>query len=144
VPLPRPEPGLVISYAYLWRHEKRRGQEDGVKDRPCAIAVAVQQNETDILVRVCAITHRPPENPDHAVEIPPKVKDHLGLDHERSWIIIDEINTFIWPGPDLRPIPGDPAKFDYGLLPPALFQQIIQKMQVLRTHNVLKNIARTE
>lgn len=29
--LPDPEPGLVISYAYLWHHEHARGREEGLK-----------------------------------------------------------------------------------------------------------------
>jgi hypothetical protein len=30
VPIPTPEPGLVISYAYLWHHEHEAGREEGV------------------------------------------------------------------------------------------------------------------
>jgi hypothetical protein len=40
MPLPRPEPGLVLSYAYLWRHEDNRGLEEGLKARPCAVLLA--------------------------------------------------------------------------------------------------------
>lgn len=39
MPLPRPEPGLVVSYAYLWRHEHNRGLEEGLKVRPCAVVL---------------------------------------------------------------------------------------------------------
>ena len=41
--IPTPEPGLVISYAYLWDHEAQRGQEEGRKDRPCVIALAFER-----------------------------------------------------------------------------------------------------
>jgi hypothetical protein len=34
MPIPTPEPGLVISYAYLWHHEHEAGREEGRKDRP--------------------------------------------------------------------------------------------------------------
>jgi hypothetical protein len=34
MPIPNPEPGLVISYAYLWQHERQAGREEGQKDRP--------------------------------------------------------------------------------------------------------------
>ena len=37
--LPRPVPGLVVRYSYLWLDEHRRGREEGVKDRPCAIVL---------------------------------------------------------------------------------------------------------
>jgi hypothetical protein len=33
MPIPNPEPGLVISYAYLWHDEHHAGREEG-KDRP--------------------------------------------------------------------------------------------------------------
>jgi hypothetical protein len=39
MPLPTPEPGLVVGYAYLWQDEFDRGQEEGTKDRPCAIVL---------------------------------------------------------------------------------------------------------
>jgi len=29
MPIPDPEPGLVISYAYLWHHEHQTGREEG-------------------------------------------------------------------------------------------------------------------
>jgi hypothetical protein len=31
MPIPNPEPGLVISYAYLWHHEHQAGREEGQK-----------------------------------------------------------------------------------------------------------------
>ena len=37
MPFPEPVPGLVIRYGYLWAEEHARGQEEGVKDRPCAV-----------------------------------------------------------------------------------------------------------
>jgi hypothetical protein len=36
-----------------------------------------------------------------AVEIPLRVKEHLRLDSERSWVILNEVNVFTWPGFDL-------------------------------------------
>jgi len=58
---------------------------------------------------------------DHLNELPPAVKKHLGLDEERSWIVVDELNTFTWPGYDLRPIKKKEDRFDYGFLLPKLF-----------------------
>jgi len=57
VSLPKPEPGLVIRYSYLWRAEHLRGQEEGVKDRPCAIVLAPERVEDDTLVVVLPVTH---------------------------------------------------------------------------------------
>jgi hypothetical protein len=38
---PTPRAGLVIRYSYLWQSEAAAGREDGVKDRPCAIVLAI-------------------------------------------------------------------------------------------------------
>ena len=73
------------------------------------------------------ITHSPPHDPRVAIEIPTRVKRHLGLDSERSWVILDELNVFRWPGYDLRPIPDKDGRYDYGLLPPKFFESIVKK-----------------
>jgi hypothetical protein len=62
MPLPEPEPGLVISYSYLWHYERNSGVEEGRKDRPCVILVAVErQPDGDTVVVALPVTHRPPE-----------------------------------------------------------------------------------
>lgn len=134
VKIPDPFPGLVISYSYLWRHEYQAGREEGIKDRPCAIVLARKTEGQDTIVTVAAITHTPPENPAMAVEIPPAVKKYLALDSERSWIVCNEVNRFVWPGPDLRRIPGKRQKpYIYGVLPPGLFNQVTKTiLQSLR------------
>jgi hypothetical protein len=127
VPLPAPELGLVISYAYLWSSEADAGREEGGKDRPCAVVLSVKQ-AGDTIVAVVPITHRMPDPPEEAVEIPAVVKRRLRLDQERSGIVVSEINRFVWPGPDLRPIsPAEPDRFAYGFLPPALFRQVLER-----------------
>jgi hypothetical protein len=52
----------------------------------------------------------------------PVTRQRLGLDTERSWIITHEVNRFVWPGPDLRPI--SPGTFAYGLLPRSLYNAV--------------------
>lgn len=130
--LPEPESGLVISYSYLWRNEHEAGKIEGVKNRPCAIILVVKNDDDSRTVTVAPITHTPPSNPSVAIEIPPKVKHYLGLDGERSWIVLDDFNEFLWPGYDLRPIAGKAGKYDYGFLPPALFKQVTSKIIELR------------
>jgi hypothetical protein len=137
VPLPEPVPGLVIRYSYLWHSEYVRGREEGQKDRPCAIIAAVRSDATGATrVLVLPVTHTPPENPDLAVEIPPRVKKRLRLDTERSWVIVSEWNEFAWPGPDLRRAPGgDEATVAYGMLPPNLFGTIRDRfIALVRAH----------
>jgi mRNA-degrading endonuclease toxin of MazEF toxin-antitoxin module len=108
VALPIPERGLVISYAYLWHSEYEQGREEGVKDRPCVIVLAIEEKDGKRLVTVAPVTHSPPSIANAAVEIPPATKQRLGLDDAQSWIMVSETNCFAWPGPDLRPIGGGP------------------------------------
>jgi hypothetical protein len=125
---PEPRPGLVIRYAYLWQREHDVGREEGVKDRPCAIVLAFEETDGEKTVYVLPITHAPPVDPDDAIELPPATKARLGLDSERSWIVVSEGNRFIWPGPDLRFAPGQgPESAAYGMLPPALFRIVRQR-----------------
>ena len=126
---PEPQPGLVISYAYLWHDEHRVGREEGVKDCPCVIIIAVDgAADGTTMVRVAPVTHSPPDNPATAFEVPRAVKRHLGLDDDRSWIVIDEVNEFRWPGFDLRPLPLTRDIYANGLLPPRLFNALIAKL----------------
>ena len=82
-----------------------------------------------IKVVLLPITHTPPAGSAVGIEIPAKVADHLGLDHERSWVIVSECNVDTWPSPDLRPVPGSPNKFYYGFLPPKLFDAITARFR---------------
>lgn len=127
--IPDPFPGLVISYSYLWRKDYLTGQEEGSKDRPCAIVLSKKIEGKDTVVTVAAITHSEPENLDMAVEIPLKVKAYLNLDSERSWIICTEVNRFVWPGPDIRTITTQgEKKYSYGILPPKLFSKVTKTL----------------
>jgi hypothetical protein len=124
---PEPVPGLVIRYSYLWHDEHRRGQEEGLKDRPCAIVLTSASVVNQRSVVVLPVTHTPPQDEDAAVEIPHAVKRRLGLDDGRSWVMLSEANRFIWPGPDLRPAwRGEAESVVYGQLPYAFFEQIRQ------------------
>ena len=93
--------------------------------------LVLENNELEQIVTVAPITHTLPKNPNAAIEIPPKVKQHLGLDGERSWIILDDFNQYQWPGYDLRTISNTSGKYAYGFLPPALYLQITHKIVAL-------------
>lgn len=142
--LPKPEAGLVISYAYLWHDEARKGLDEGLKDRPCAIVlVAEDERDGETVVTVVPVTHVPPAQPDEAMEIPAPTKERLGLDDQRSWIVLSEINRFVWPGPDLRPVPRSrPPRFEYGLLPPKFFTEIRRKLVDVYRNRKLKAVIR--
>jgi hypothetical protein len=145
VTLPAPEPGLVIRYSYLWLREYEQGREEGVKDRPCAIILALVDADGDTRVTVLSVTHSAPGGPSTTIEIPRDTKRRLGLDSERSWIILAEANEFVWPGPDLRPIPGaDMATVAYGFLPPRFFNLVRQRFLALARQRRTQGVQRTE
>lgn len=143
MPLPAPRPNLVIRYAYLWHAAHLRGQEEGSKDRPCVIALTTPAAEGQTIVTVLPITHTPPGDPGEAVEIPLATKQRLGLDSEKSWVVCSEVNRFVWPGPDLRPVPGRSGDVVYGDLPYRLFERIKQRVLQLHTARRLRAVARS-
>ena len=96
---PRPEPGDVILYGYLWSHEADAGREEGAKDRPCAVVLAVGAGDFPTVV-VAPITSQEPLGSD-AIKLPAGL---MGLDSP-SWIVPWELNRFQWLGPDVRPAP---------------------------------------
>jgi hypothetical protein len=145
VAFPVPVPGLVIRYSYLWASEHARGQEEGVKDRPCAVVLVTQDDGGDRLITVLPISHTPPEDTELAVELPLAVKRRLRLDDDRSWVVLTEANRFVWPGPDLRPFsPGDPASVAYGQLPYALLERIRLKFIAALKARKARAVRRTE
>src|ERR1700753_4447422 len=99
---PQPVSGLVIRYSYLWRSQSLAGLDEGLKDRPCAIILVTTDVGGREIVTVLPITHSPPSDPEFALEVPQETKFRLGLDSDRSWIVLTEANKFAWPGPDLR------------------------------------------
>jgi hypothetical protein len=83
------------------------------------------------------ITHREPDDAAKAVEIPPVTKRHLGLDDQRSWVMVNEGNQFVWPGYHLRKVPGR-DKYDYGFRPPKLFQSVLSKARAWLNQHALQ------
>jgi hypothetical protein len=144
--LPKPVPGLVIRYSYLWHADHLEGVEEGRKDRPCALIAAIKTGKAGKLrTIVLPITHSSPNEPELAIEIPPKVKAALNLDSERSWIICVEWNEFVWPGPDLRRLPNaDDTTISYGFLPPKLLKQATSKLLDLMRERRARRVLRTE
>ena len=109
---PEPEVGLVLSYSYLWSDEAEAGHVEGRKDRPCAIILVVRQTEgPSPVVAVVPITHTPHPRLDAAIEIPPAVRRHLWTDDQPSWMVLEDLNVFTWPGFDLRAVPGQQDRY---------------------------------
>lgn len=136
--MPKPAPGLVIRFGYVWKREAEAGRESGAKDRPCVIVLAVETVEGRPVVTVVPITHTQPDDEAMGVRLLEKVQRQLGLDTEPAWVVVSEVNRFIWPGPDLRPISADkPDTFAYGFLPRDLLLDIRDRMAAWhRAHRV--------
>jgi hypothetical protein len=135
----------VIRYSYLWMQEHNRGQEEGVTDRPCSVILVTADRDDERIVTVLPISHVPPADPSLAVEISPLVKRRLGLDDERSWVVLSEANRSIWPGPDLRPSRhGDSASVGHGPLPFAPFEEVRTKFIAAVRGRIANVVPRSE
>lgn len=131
-----------MSYAYLWADEYERGQEEGLKDRPVVVVVARTTSAERTQLLVAPVTHSQPAAGE-GVEIPPPVKRNLGLDAERSWIIATELNRFIWPGPDVRIVPGGDSP-SFGEIPARLFEELRRAILRNRDMDKMRIPTRTE
>ena len=142
--IPTPSPGMVVSYSYLWADEAGKGLEEGRKNRPCALILALQLDDGQVEAVALPITHTPPAQPDTAYALPPLVKRHLGLDDAQSWVVLSEANSFIWPGPDLAPIAGHASDTCvYGLLPRGVFLAIRERFFALEAAHRIRQVQRT-
>jgi hypothetical protein len=145
VSLPSPSVGLVIRYSFLWSNEAQEGKDEGVKDRPCAVVVTLHREGLRPAVRVLPITHTLPADLAGAMEIPPLTKQVLGLDADRSWIILDEANDFLWPGPDVRPaVYGDWSTASYGMLPKRFMTILMERLNHRWHLKKAQSVKRTE
>jgi hypothetical protein len=136
---------LVIRYAYLWKREDNAGRQEGSKDRPCVIVLAVIDDEGEQEVLVLPVTHASPDSVVTAIEIPPQTRQRLGLDSDRSWIVISESNEFVWPGPDIRSVPGgDESTIAYGSLPPRFFAYVRDQFLALDQRERAQRVRRTD
>lgn len=85
--------GAVIHFPYLWAREAARGETEGRKSRPVAVAVRIPKPKGEDLLVLFPITSREPANGRFAAEIPETEKRRAGLDGSmRLWIILDEYN----------------------------------------------------
>lgn len=148
MPLPKePFPGMVVRYGFLWRREHDQGAREGRKFRPCVVVIATRRDpDGRFLVRVMPFTHAAPSAPDRAVAVPSKLKRHLGLDEDSSWVVIDEANEFVWPGPDLRPVAQTkPGVWTFGVLPRDFMRRIKDAVaDYKRRRNLPPALAREE
>ena len=141
MPLPSPEPGMVLRYDYLWSREALQGRQQS-KDRPTCLVAAGESRSNPRFVLLLPITHSPPSGDTIGIEIPQKVKAALGLDDEASWVVISEYNVDEWPNAGLAQIPGKPGIYSYGFLPPALFASVKRKFADLVREKRARSVKR--
>lgn len=140
--IPTPQAGLVFHYSYLWHNQQKQGLEEGTKERPCAVVLAIETAEGKMRVLAAPITHSEPDKNRQAIALPPAIAKRLGLDERPQWIITDDVNLFTWPGPDIRPAPrSDPASIAYGFLPHNLTFDLLK---TVRQHVQARSAAQVE
>lgn len=140
MPLPKPVPGLVVRYGFLWSDEADQGAVEPSKYRPCVIVLAVADlGDGRVRVRVAPVTHAP-KTPETGLAIPKKLARHLGLDDADQWISLRETNEFVWPGVDLRPVrQAERGVWTYGVLPADFFELLkAQIRSALARRNTLR------
>jgi len=131
MPLPTPRLGLVVHYGFVWAGIARGQPPDAGKDRPCLIVDLERVEELGLagrnVVRVTylPISHVAPRGSEEGIAIPPRVARHLGLTSEQSFVYTSYAVEDDWPF-DLAHVPGFDDRFDYGLVPPRLFEAIAQ------------------
>jgi hypothetical protein len=100
--LPPLEVGQVISFSYLWRREHVVGEDAGRKYRPVMVLAIFDRDDGGKRVLVLPFTTQPPADGVEAIDIQPRTMRRLGLDGDRSWLILTEANHISkWPGIDL-------------------------------------------
>ena len=132
--LPEPKPGLIIRYDYLWVEEAVAGRDQG-KDRPACLIATSDSSSRPRFVVILPITHSPPAGDTIGIQIPPRVRQAVGLDGEPCWVIVSEHNVDEWPNAGLQPVPGRPEVFSYGFVPPRLFAEIKRRFLELARRN---------
>ena len=142
--LPRPLPGLVIRYRYLWAEDADHGLLEADKERPAAVVMVVEApSGAETRVYVLPITHSSPTKEVEAIEMPAAVRRAAGLDARRTWVILTEFNEFIWPGFDLSELPGrKPATIAYGFLTADFFETVRERWLELDAEGKSDSVAR--
>lgn len=99
---PRAPVGNIIAYEYLWS-SKARSRQDCEKIYPTALILSKRDELGSEMVYALGISHMRPRDGRRALELPRKLSRHIGLDDAPQWLYTDEVNVFVWPGPDVRP-----------------------------------------
>jgi hypothetical protein len=138
-----PPIGNLVAYEYLWLSQQNI-REDGAKGLSSSLIFAKKIIASVTLAYAVGMSHKPPDASEKAIEVPRKLKRHLGLDEDPSWVYTDQLNEFTWPGPDLRPaewlsnLPSARDSCIIGALPKNWFallkQDVVGNLKLKRAH----------
>lgn len=91
-----PRLGDVWRYPYLWKREQSAGDTEGVKTRPCALALLTRLENGLSQIMLVPITTKPQDKNPYAIEVPEIEKKRAGLDISlRLWVVTQEYNMDI-------------------------------------------------
>jgi len=140
---PEPKIGLVVKYDYLWYDQARAGQQQGFKDRPCAIIARRRVDETgDYKLLLLPITHTSIVDKKDGLVVPPKLRRYLGLDDEQSWLKTSEYNEVMWSDPGI--IPAKQGQWEYGFMPRTLTEAALRQTRQHARNQDLTKVDRTQ
>ncbi len=132
--------GDIWNYPYLWRWQDNRGETEGRKSRPCALAIKAVLSPTQTRLFFLAITSKAPDQNKSALLIPDTERHRAHLSREmKLWIILDEINVDIleesfYLEPDAK----------IGSFSPAFLKTIKSNLLVLLKKAKIKSVRRTD
>ncbi|MFZ4409334.1 MAG: hypothetical protein ACOYOH_18485, partial [Paracraurococcus sp.] len=94
---------------------------------------------------VAPITSRTPARAADGIALPAETRRRLGLQEDPCWVVLTEVNRFVWPGPDLRPVEATagPA-WSHGLLPAHLILRIRDEIVARARARRLRAVSRSE
>ena len=148
IPLSAPV-GSIVAYEYLW-HSQSGTRDDGEKTRPAVVVLSAVRDGSKEIVYCLGISHSEPKSHQRALPLPTKLLRYLGLSEEPSLAYTDQLNVFIWPGPDLRPaswLSSRPHTDDscvIGHLPSDWFELLKMHLEESRQLGKLAAIKRSE
>lgn len=88
--------GDIWNYPYLWRWQDGRGETEGRKNRPCALAVKIAVTPQQTRLYFLAITSKKPDEQTAALLVPDTERHRARLSTDmKLWIILEECNVDI-------------------------------------------------
>lgn len=129
--LPKPAPGLVIGYEFLFREDAAAGLENANRPHPGAI-ILVASTGPNQRVSVVSISHSPP-SPSEAkfrMKLTHSECREMGLDDGDHWVNLRDVNSFDWPGYDLKPIAPD-GGYVFGRMQKSTFIRLVTALKAV-------------